>query len=135
MMVDIDDGQVVLSLESNVKRRKKSLISVLNRRLVRSLHEVEVCTEEYEGNNHYNIDNKMMRRSLMMEKINVNNYGGCSNRNYQFKSMRDIKRVYYYNQNLPHTGYMKFFYTSTNQEKLEEFYQECHKSRKYDTLV
>ena len=133
MMVDIDDGQVVLSLETNVKRRKKSLISVLNRRLVRSLHEVEVCTEEYEGNNDY-IDNKM-RRSLTMEKINVNNDGGCSNRNYQFKSIRDIKRVYYYNQNFPYTGNMKFFYTSANQEKLEEFYQECNKSRKYDTLV
>ena len=133
MMVDKDDGQVVLSLETNVKRRKKSLISVLNRRLVRSLHEVEVCTEEYEGNNDY-IDNKM-RRSLTMEKINVNNDGGCSNRKYQFKSIRDIKRVYYYNQNFPYTGNMKFFYTSTNQEKLEEFYQKCHKSRKYDTLV
>ena len=133
MMVDKDDGQVVLSLETNVKRRKKSLISVLNRRLVRSLHEVEVCSEEYEGNNG-DIDNKM-RRSLTMEKINVNNDGGCSNRNYQFKSIRDIKRVYYYNQNFPYTGNMKFFYTSTNQEKLEEFYQKCHKSRKYDTLV
>ena len=133
MMVDKDDGQVVLSLESNVRRRKKSLISVLNRRLVRSLHEVEVCSEEYEGNNDY-IDNKM-RRSLTMEKINLNNYGGCFNRDYQFKSMRDIKRVYYYNQNFPYTGNMKFFYTSTNQEKLEEFYQKCHKSRKYDTLV
>ena len=134
MMVDKDDGQVVLSLESNVKRRKKSLISVLNRRLVRSLHEVEVCSEEYEGNNG-DIGNKMMRRSKTMEKINLNNYGGCFNRNYQFKSIRDIKKVYYYNQNLPYTGNMKFFYTSTNQEKLEEFYQECHKSRKYDTLV
>ena len=133
MMVDKDDGQVVLSLETNVRRRKKSLISVLNRRLVRSLHEVEVCSEEYEGNNG-NIDNKM-RRSLTMEKINMNNDGGCYNRNYQFKSIRDIKNVYYYNQNFPYPGNMKFFYTATNQEKLEEFYQECHKSRKYDTLV
>ena len=133
MMVDKDDGQVVLSLETNVRRRKKSLISVLNRRLVRSLHEVEVCTEEYEGNNG-DIGNQM-RRSLTMEEINVNNYGGCSNRNYQFKSIRDIKRVYYYNQNFPYTGNIKFFYTSTDQKKLEEFYQKCHKSRKYDTLV
>merc|ERR1719270_348933 len=109
------------------------MISVLNRRLVRSLHEVEVCTEEYEGNNG-DVGNQM-RRSLTMEKINVNNYGGWYDRSYQFKSMRDIKRVYYYNQNFPYTGNMKFFYTSTNQEKLEEFYLECHKSRKYDTLV
>ena len=68
-MVDKDDGQVVLSLETNVKRRKKSLISVLNRRLVRSLHEVEVCSEEYEGNNDYIAMWESARPNLDLPKI------------------------------------------------------------------
>ena len=131
--VMIESDEVTLTLESNVKRRKKSLISVLNRRLVRSLHEVEICREEYEGN-HDGFENKMII-SQSMEKINTN-YRASFDKNYQFKSMKDIKKVYYYNQSLTYTGNMKFFYSYfSNDKKLEKYYHEYCNQSKYDTLV
>ena len=68
-----------------------------------------------------------------MEKIN-SNYEGSFHKNYQFKSMKDIKKVYYYNQSLSHTGNnMKF---CANDNKIfEEYYQTFCNQSKYDTLV
>ena len=61
-----------LSLEPHVVRRKRSLVSVLRRRLARSLHELEVCRiqceEEEKGGlftdvQHYKNENKHFRNA------------------------------------------------------------------------
>ena len=102
------DGDVTLealSLEPRVVRRKRSLVSVLKRRLVRSLNEVEVCRyqdEEEEREDlmrgpvlHQNHQNQYLRQiSCESPNQNGNEYRLRNRASFHFCSTKEIKKLY-----------------------------------------
>ena len=66
-----------VSLEAGVARRKRSLVAVVSRRLVRSCHELEVCTQPRQEDTAAVLEAAPRRR-----------------RSVGFSSTRDIKLLY-----------------------------------------
>ena len=98
-----------VSLEAGVARRKRSLVAVVSRRLVRSCHELEVCTQPREE------DTEAAPRRR---------------RSVGFSSTRDIKLLYCSDPAI--TSDRR---TQLLRRRLcsESFYLECNS--RYNTLV
>ena len=125
-----------LSLEPHVVRRKRSLVSVLKRRLVRSLNEVEVC--RYQDEEEEVVDTESGRRLNQCEysrythcQVPDQNSVRCKQKrraSIHFCSTKDIKNLYCRdNFPLPYNPLFMSF-ASVNQTHL-------FSKLKYNTLV
>ena len=100
-----------IDLEVNVVKRKRSLASIVNRRMVKSCHEIEVCCFQ---------DQDQTEKNKSVKDVSK----------YCFRPTRDIQSLYYHSL----TNYKrKYFYNFSTSPEM------CHFNRipssRYNTLV
>ena len=122
-----------VSLEPHVVRRKRSLVSVIQRRLVRSLNEVEVCRyqDEEEENGEFVSGRELYQSENLRSGVPTQNRDRCRQKrktSFNFCSTKEI-RYLYCNDN-SQFQYNPMFMT------FAAVHQICRFSKtKYNTLV
>ena len=122
-----------LSLEPHVVRRKRSLVSVLKRRLVQSLNEVEVCT--YQDEEEEKVSGTELHQCEYLRNANPNvphqRRNRCQQRrraSFHFCSTKEIS--YLYCQKNSPFQYNPLFMSFTDGHHIHQF-----SKMKYNTLV
>ena len=133
-----DVTQEEVSLEPHVARRKRSLVSVIQRRLVRSLNEVEVCRYQdvEEERVDLNYSEKEMHHWDYLRSKNCEDRDQNSDRckqkrraSFQFCSTKEIKNLYCHD-NSPFQQYHPLFMSFADVHLIRQF-----SKTKYNTLV
>ena len=122
-----------LSLEPHVVRRKRSLVSVLKRRLVQSLNEVEVCTYQDEDEEKVNGTELHQCEYLRNAKSNVPHQrrDRCEQKrraSFHFCSTKEIS--YLYCQNNSPFQFYPLFMSFADGHRIHQL-----SKMKYNTLV
>ena len=129
-----DVTQEEVSLEPHVARRKRSLVSVIQRRLVRSLNEVEICRyqDEEEENEDFNGDRESHQSEYLRSGVPNQSSDRCRQKrraSFHFCSTKEIKSLYCHD-NSPFQQYHPLFMSFADVHQIRRF-----SKTKYNTLV